>query len=238
MEPIRTHAVTFDVGGTLIRPHRPLGHVIAGIAREQGVDGVDDQRIQTRFSREWAGRSDFHHTEEAYIGLVRRCFEGFLTAEECRSVFRIACTRLARADAWRIYDDVIPALDDLAGRGFRLGLVSNWNSRLRRLLGELRLLSYFETVSISGEVGFLKPSPVLFEHVLRNLGLSPSMVVHVGSTMVDDVDGAETAGITGILLQRSTSHRSGSISRLTELSPLLEEGWSDRSISRYLASHS
>ena len=80
-------------------------------------------------------------------------------------------------------------------------------------------------MSISGEVGFPKPSPVLFEHVLRNLGLPGSMVVHVGDSMVEDVDGAENAGLTGVLLDRSSERRAGAISSLSELLPMIQEGW-------------
>ena len=50
----------------------------------------------------------------------------------------------------------------LASSGLKLGIISNWDDRLRPLLHRLRLLDYFETTIISHEVGFTKPSRVHF----------------------------------------------------------------------------
>ncbi len=225
MEPIRAHAVSFDARGALIHAPSDVGMVLSGIVRSLGLQASDPKRLQARSGQALPGAAGFHHAEESCLGLVRRTFEGMLSPEECKAVCQSARDHYARADSWRVHEDAVPLLDELAGRGFRLAIVSNWNPWLRRILSELRLLSYFDAVSISGEVGFPKPSPVLFEHVLRNLGLPGSMVVHVGDSMVEDVDGAENAGLTGVLLDRSSERRAGAISSLSELLPMIQEGW-------------
>ena len=66
-----------------------------------------------------------------------------------------------------------------------------------------KLRKYLEIVLVSREVGFNKPSPVIFEEALRKLGLPPASVLHVGDSRREDVDGARAAGIQGLELVRN-----------------------------------
>ncbi len=225
MEPIKTQAITFDVGGTLIQPWPSVGAVYAEVANQHRFSSLDPDRIENQFQQAWAEKADFQHTEAGWLELVRQSFHGILPEADCAAFFPALYKRFETADVWRVHDDVLPALDELAGRGFRLAVVSNWDARLRHLLRELKLMPFFETASISGEVGFLKPSSVLFEHTLRMLGLPANAVVHVGDSAAEDIAGAKSAGLAGILLQRAAQNGPGSISRLTELPHLLREGW-------------
>ena len=53
-------------------------------------------------------------------------------------------------------------LDRLQARGVKLGILSNNDERLRRLLAALELDGYFDTLVLSAEVGAGKPSPAMF----------------------------------------------------------------------------
>lgn len=225
METIRTQAVTFDVGGTLIQPWPSVGAVYAKVAEGHGFSSLNAARIEKQFRQALAERVEFQHTKEGWFGVVKESFRNLLSEADCAAFFPSLYERFGKADVWRIYEDVLPALDQLAERGFRLAAVSNWDARLRPLLRELSLMPFFEAVSISSEVGFAKPSSVLFEHALRTLGLPANAVVHVGDSVAEDVDGAKSAGLAAVLLQRAGKNGRGSISRLTELSTLLAEGW-------------
>ncbi len=88
--------------------------------------------------------------------------------------------RFGEPEAWRVFEDVTPAIDALASRGISLGIISNWDERLPPLLDGLGLSKYFEAVVISCEAGFPKPSPVIFEHAARKLGVAPEFILHVG----------------------------------------------------------
>ena len=225
VETIRTQAVTFDVGGTLIQPWPSVGAVYAEVAERHGFSGLDADRIEKQFHQAMAEKTEFQHTEEEWFEVVRESFRGLLSEADCEAFFPFLYEKFGKAAVWRIYGDVLPALDQLAERGFRLAAVSNWDARLRPLLRELSLLPFFEAVSVSSEVGFLKPSTVLFEHALRMLGLPANAVVHIGDSFSEDVVGAKSAGLSAVLLQRTEKNSRGSISQLTELSTLLAEGW-------------
>ena len=63
------------------------------------------------------------------------------------------------------------------------------------------------------------------EHTLKKLGLPPSAVVHVGDSAVEDIDGAESAGVSGILVRRNSPNGEQSIASLKDLTHLLKEDW-------------
>lgn len=128
--------------------------------------------------------------------------------------------RFARADAWELYDDVLPTLDVLEARGFRLALTSNWDPRLPDLLERLDLMRRFEALTYSGEVGFEKPHRAVFEALLARLELDPSEVVHVGDRRLDDVEGAQALGIPALLHDREDGE--GDLSDLRQLPERLE----------------
>ena len=130
--------------------------------------------------------------------------------------------RFAQADAWEIYDDVEPALEALRAAGYRLVMTSNWDERLPTLLDRLGLMSPFEALIYSSEVGFEKPHRAIFDELLRSLDLRAQQVVHVGDRQLDDVEGAEAVGIPALLLDRRGGE--GDLSDLRRLPERLERG--------------
>ena len=225
MDSISTQAVSFDVGGTLIEPWPSVGEVYAEVAAAHGFSNLPVDQINAQFRRAWKEKVDFQYTEAGWLGIVTSSFADLIAAEDCTKFFPDLYRRFESPDVWRIHNDVLPTLDDLAGRGFRLAVVSNWDNRLRPLLKNLKLLSFFETATISGDIGFTKPSPVPFEFTLKKLGLPPHALVHVGDSTSEDIDGAERAGITGILVRRGQPEKSHALTNLTQLSALLNESW-------------
>lgn len=200
--PIR--AVTFDVGGTLIQPWPSVGHVYSEIARRHGHPPIPPETLEHRFSQAWSRKADFQHRRDDWALLVDDTFEGLLPRPPSRTFFPALYERFAKPDVWRIFDDVLPVLDALASHGFPLAIVSNWDERLRPLLKALRLDSYFETIVVSCEVAFPKPSPVIFEFTAQKLGLPPQQILHVGDHAAEDFDGATSAGFHARILNRST----------------------------------
>jgi putative hydrolase of the HAD superfamily len=84
----------------------------------------------------------------------------------------------------------------------RLGIISNWDSRLRALLNALALANEFETVVISCEAGVEKPDRAIFERALANLGLSPHEAFHIGDDRISDFEGPRAAGMAAALVVR------------------------------------
>jgi len=127
---------------------------------------------------------------------------------------------------WRLFPDVLPALDALAPR-FRHSVLSN--SALAYQEAKLRTLGVrdrFEAVLCSGELGVAKPAAAAFHAACAALDLPPSQVAYVGDRHDVDAAGAEAAGLTGIWLDRTGrpatgTTAAGSVHRITTLAELL-----------------
>lgn len=105
-------------------------------------------------------------------------------------------------DAWEVPSDVRPALEALRAAGVRLAVVSNWDSRLPRLLASLGLAPYFDAIVVSCLEGVEKPDPELFRRALVRLRARPEEALHLGDVAELDGDGARAAGIAAILVDR------------------------------------
>jgi len=223
-------AVTFDVGGTLIEPWPSVGHVYAEEAGRFGIAGAAPETLNRAFAAVWRQRERFDHSRAGWKRLVEQTFATAGAARPTDHCFGAIYERFAQPSVWRVFEDARPALDDLVARGLRLGIVSNWDERLRPLLSELRLANYFHALIISCEVGRPKPDPHLFHRAAVELRCEPAAMLHVGDSLQEDYEGARAAGLEAVLIDRSGcpeqqgDTRSGLnvISRLLTLSALLE----------------
>src|SRR6266542_4153488 len=215
-------AVTFDVGGTLIQPWPSVGSVYAEVAARHEVKNLSPEKLNKQFATAWRARKNFQHTHEDWAELVDQTFAGLCASRPSRSFFPAIYQRFAELGAWRMYDDVLPALDALASKDIPLAVMSKWGARLRPLLQQFRLDRYFEIIVVSCEVGFAKPSPVIFEHAAKKLGIAPEHMVHVGDSAKEDVAGAKAAGVGALLIDRDKKAiEAGQISSLRQLEALL-----------------
>ncbi|MGW7291405.1 HAD family hydrolase [Streptomyces xiamenensis] len=124
--------------------------------------------------------------------------------------------------AWRLYPDVLPALDALTP-GYRHGLLSNSNlahqdDKLRRL----GVRDRFEMLLCSEELGHAKPAPEAFAAACETLGLPPGEVAYVGDQRITDAQAATAAGLCGIWLDRGESGTAAEVPphRITTLTAL------------------
>lgn len=112
----------------------------------------------------------------------------------------------ATAEAWMVYPDTIPALERWQQQGWKLGVLSNFDTRLYQVLKELHLDGFFSAVTISTEVGASKPDPQIFqraiEHHHESLSADISHIWHIGDSKLEDYQGATDFGIKAWWLQR------------------------------------
>ena len=218
---MKIRAITFDVGGTLVEPWPSVGHVYAEVAARFGVNGIAPEALTEKFIRAWKAQGGFDYSQESWFALVRETFGGD-AARLPDQFYPAVYDRFAEADCWHIFEDVLPALEALAGRGLKLGIISNWDERLRPLLGRLDLANRFTTVVVSCEVGVTKPDRELFQRAARNLAVRPDEMLHVGDSQAFDVVGAENAGARGLqVVRKGPLTASWQIAALTQLPPVI-----------------
>ncbi len=217
----QVRAVTFDVGGTLIRPSPSVGHIYAEVAARHGRKKISPDTLNRRFASAWKELKNFNYTREEWAALVDHTFGGS-GEKPSETFFPELYDRFAEPEAWHVFDDVLPAFDALAARDINLGIVSNWDERLRPLLEKLGLSKYFQAVIVSCEVAFTKPSPVIFEQAARMLGEAAGNILHVGDSVAHDIAGAKAAGFQSLLLERGRPDpTAGVIGSLLEIEGLV-----------------
>ena len=103
--------------------------------------------------------------------------------------------RFATATAWELAAGVRPNLAYLRDAGIRLGVLSNWDSRLCSMLEDLALRDAFDFLVISYDVGVEKPHPEIFQAALERAGTSPGETLVVGDSWEADIEAAARVGL-------------------------------------------
>jgi putative hydrolase of the HAD superfamily len=103
-------------------------------------------------------------------------------------------------DPLRVVPEAPAALERLAARGVRLGVISNWDDTLEPILERKGLRRYFQAVVASTLFGSAKPSRAIFDHARAMLGVPAQGTWHVGDDPRADALGALEAGLSAVLL--------------------------------------
>src|SRR5689334_12194190 len=176
----RLRAITFDVGGTLIEPWPSVGHFYAAVAARHGLHNIPVETLNRQFAAAWKNLNAFTYTRSEWHSLVNQTFLGLTQIPVSDNFFSDLYSHFGRAEAWRIFDDVLPALQLLHSHGLKLGIISNWDERLHHLLRRLDLHRFFQTIVVSCEAGACKPSSAIFQQAAQKLALEPREIVHIG----------------------------------------------------------
>lgn len=206
----RFKAIFFDAAGTLLHAHPSVGHVYAEVIRRHGPT-VDPLAMEQAFRATFTNRRGGNHplsalANEGYEWWRALVFDTMksldVSVDDPDGFFRELYWRFAEVDVWRLFPDAFPALLMARGHGLRVALLSNWDVRLRRLLEGMGIISLFDAVVISTEVGIEKPDARIFELTCKRLGVHPTEALHVGDNAREDVEGARAVGLEAILIER------------------------------------
>ncbi|MCY4581257.1 MAG: HAD family hydrolase [Chloroflexi bacterium] len=103
----------------------------------------------------------------------------------------------------RLFPDARSVLAEMRSEGFTLGVISNMGQELNDLLDRLGIGEYLPVRSTSGRSGVSKPHPRIFQLALAGAGVRPEEAVHIGDSISADVEGARSAGMRAVLVQRT-----------------------------------
>ena len=126
------------------------------------------------------------------------------------------------------YQGARSVLESLIAKNLKIGIISNIGHGLPELMESSGLDNLASFLVSSGEVGFSKPHPAIFEAAIRISEVDPSEIIHVGDSIEGDVHGAIASGIHAVLIDRSKlipklkSEKYNVINSLEQLLPLIK----------------
>lgn len=209
-------AAFFDAAGTLFDSREPVGHTYATVARKHGLE-ADAAVVTAGFRRAFSSAPGLafgtgHSAAELklrerewWYRLVRKSFEGLGEFDSFERFFEELFGYFADPAHWVAHPEAHATLRQLRDNGVRLGVISNFDSRLYRILEGLELRRYFDSVTISSEAGYAKPAREIFQVALANTGAAALDSIHVGDSEHMDLRGAQEAGFGAILIDATMS---------------------------------
>jgi putative hydrolase of the HAD superfamily len=226
-------AIFFDVDFTLIYPGPTFqGEGYARFSAAHGVQ-VDEARFPAAVSAASSildEQQDHIYRPDIFVRYTRRIIEEMggcaadATLDACASEIY---AQWAACQHFFLYDDVAPALRELAGRGVRLGLISNSHRCLASFQQHFALDGLIAGAVSSSEHGYLKPHPSIFEAALKLVGVEPGESMMVGDSVTHDIEGARRVGMRGVLVHRSPEPAPATpqdVRVIRDLSDLLSSG--------------
>jgi HAD superfamily hydrolase (TIGR01509 family) len=120
----------------------------------------------------------------------------------------------------KLYPDAMPFLELLRARQVPCAIVSNCSEHTRALLISLGVAEMADSLVLSCEVGWIKPSPRIFRHALEQLGVPASEALFVDDQLAFCA-GSEAIGVKGVQIVRDGDRPPGGVRSLLELADLL-----------------
>jgi putative hydrolase of the HAD superfamily len=189
MKRHRIKTIFFDAADTLFYIRRGLGHTYAEVARKYGAD-PDPSDIKKAFSRAFgsapplafgnASEEERKKLEkEWWRAVVENVYSEIGMFDEFGPHFD-ELFEVFRGEAWTLFPETVPVLSSLRSRGYSLGIISNFDSRVYDVMKGLGIFSL----------------------ALERSGRESREVIHIGDDLCNDFHGARALGIRALLLDR------------------------------------
>lgn len=202
----RPDVIFFDYGDTLHRGDPPYLHRIAHALQWGGFD-VEGQAAENAghaadfacYERWRAG--ELALDDSALPVFVQELLQSLdlpplLMAERPEILQRFF--EISGQRDMTLFPDAIPLLEELRGRGYRLGVISNNDGTCAAKCAEAGIAEFFDVIVDSGVEEIRKPAAEIFTRACTYMKVAPADAVHVGDMFGADVCGALGAGLRTI----------------------------------------
>lgn len=219
MFPYKIKLVTFDVTHTLLRFTLLPSQYYAEVASRHGVHSLKNPEVQKQVDENYmigykamskehpnfgrdSGITWSDWWREVIMKTLGKHLDG-LDKETVRAIGTELLEDFKTADRWAPHDGSLDLLNYLKSKKIKIGVISNFDPRLTDVLKSTKLLSYFDFVVTSYDVGKTKPDPLIFQEALKRSGLDRLTLgeaLHIGDDLKKDFHGATNAGWQAVLI--------------------------------------
>ena len=206
-------AVFLDVGNTLVREQPSRFEIYALCAQSHGLE-VTTERMNAlmraahrELPREIAGA--WRYTERWFESYIERifCSDLGLPRERLEPLSRELFARFADPRTFALFPGATELCEELHARGLVVGVVSNWSTRLPRLLADLGVSARTDFVLCSALERAEKPEEEIFRRALARAGVRADEALHAGDDLEKDFHGARRAGLRAVLVDHAGADR-------------------------------
>lgn len=124
---------------------------------------------------------------------------------------------------YRLYNDVKETLILLKKQGIQAACLSNENEKLTNFFVHFGIDQFFKFIITSGEIGYEKPHPKIFEIAISKTGYKNEEVLFVGDSYISDYLGAKNAGIKVYLLDRRNEYSHKTVPKIYRLTDIVKK---------------
>ena len=209
-------AVSLDVGGGLVVPD----HGFLAWALDRCRTTYDRSAFGVAHHRAMAAVDHAVSEPEDFTDYLHGFLEAVAVPVEDRARAHDELAPLLITPVWcQPVPGARAGVGALAAAGLRLAVTSNSDGQIADHLRRHEWVQLgegpgapVEVITDSGIVGVGKPHPAMYEATLAGLDLPPDRVLHVGDSVVYDVDGAAACGLQSVHMDPygicpSTDHR-------------------------------
>ena len=232
--------VTFDLYDTLVEADPPRWERFARAAQRAGIGGsaesfkAADRVAEDFYTKENGGipiRDRAPEDIESFrLTYTATMLEAAGLAHDTETTIRVRQIYVGEIDAmgwtYRVFDDVLPALQMLEEAGIKRAVISNADADVTEFCLQLGFARHMDLIVTSALVGWEKPDPRTFFAALDPLGVKPEAALHIGDQALSDVAGARAIGMGAAIIDRYGRHTDDEhdairVSSLTDLADLV-----------------
>lgn len=204
--------ITFDVTDTLLKFKRHPGCEYAAAAKALGYGNVDPEKLIAQFSSNFKQMNiDYPNFGRHKISwetwwqkLVLNIFKSAGTSLSEKQIYRITdelIDKFESDECWDVADGAVELIEKIFESDKLVGVVSNFDPRLKFLLENMKLPK-FDFVVGSYEVGAAKPDTRIFDLAIKltNYHAMPKDALHIGNTPTLDYLAAKESEWSSVLI--------------------------------------
>jgi HAD superfamily hydrolase (TIGR01509 family) len=215
----RRRFIFFDVGNTLLFPNRT--RILAPLPADRHPSLEAWQALERRTKHEFdqgvlQGKVDHGFWWTFHTYLLQE-----LNAEDDSVRDRLIENTQQSAN----WDQILPGTRDALERirvEYAIAVISNSDGRIDAMLRRCGIVDCFQSITDSGNVGYEKPHPVIFDEALREMRAEAAESLYVGDVYSIDYVGARQAGMQAVVFDVAGAYREREFPRVDSLAGLEE----------------
>ena len=233
----RFQVIFFNAGGTLIQlKNTTIPNLYSSILSSILKKTISPQDIYIAFRNADTWTLSRRNLGSLFSDLDQRKYQnifyhslGIKSRKEINRIERELAEQLEME--FVLEDGAFELLNSL--ENYKLGIISNWDESLRDILEELEIIDFFDSITISSEIGIGKPDHEIFKSALSDFPEFKSKnAIYLGDEYLMDILPAQELNIFAILFDKGPTGMHGipyqkdkkciSIKKLSEFKEVLK----------------